>query len=115
MTGDKSILVNYKSVSDGLVTFGNSVQSKVLGKGTLNIEGFLKLKRVMHVEGLKASLISISHIYDLGLNMHFTREKYRIKSSDNCVLEGSRSLDNCYIFMPVSLTCHNTTTNEIDL
>ena len=46
MTGDKSILVNHKSVSDGLVTFGDSVQGKILGNETLNIEGFPKLKRL---------------------------------------------------------------------
>ena len=43
VTGDKSILVNYKSVSNGLVIFGDSVQGKVLGKGVVNIKGFLKL------------------------------------------------------------------------
>ena len=46
MTGDKSILVNYKSVSDGFVTFGDGVQGKILEKGTLNIEGLPKLKRL---------------------------------------------------------------------
>ena len=43
-------------------------------------------------------------------------KKYRVfNSSDNCVLEGSRSLDNCYTFIPVSHTCHTTTIIEIDL
>ena len=48
--------------------------------------------------------------------MHFTCEKCHVfDSSNNCVLEESRSLDNCYTFTPVSHTCHNTTINEIDL
>ena len=69
----------------------------------------------MLVEGLKANLISISQICDLGLNVHFTREKCHVfDSSMNYVLEGSRSLDNCYTFTLVSHTCHNTKTNEID-
>ena len=64
MTSDKSILVNYKSISDRLVTFDDGVQCEVLRKGTLNIEGFSKLKKVMHVKGLKDNLISISQICD---------------------------------------------------
>ena len=31
------------------------------------------------------------------------------------MLEGSRSLDNYYIFTLVQHTCHNTTTNEVNL
>ena len=116
MIGDKSILVNYKSVFDGLVTFRDGVQGKVLGKGTLSIDGFPKLKKVMHVEGLKANLINISQICDLDLNVHFNYEKYRVlDSSGNCVLKGSRSLDNCCTFTSMTHTCHNTITNETDL
>ena len=70
----------------------------------------------MHIEGLKVNLISISQIYDLGLNVHFTSKKCHVfDSSDNCVLEGSRSLDNYYTSTPVSHTYHDTTTNEINL
>ena len=104
------------SVFDRLVAFGDSVQDKVLGNGTLNIDGFPKFKKFMHIEGLKANLISISQICDLGLNVHFTCEKCSVLDSlDNCMLEGSRSLDNCYTFTPISHTCYNTTTNETDL
>ena len=71
MTDNKSILVNYKSMSDGLVTFSDGVQGKVFRNETLNIEGFPKFKKVMYVEGLKANLISIIQICDLGLNMYF--------------------------------------------
>ena len=59
MTGDKSILVDYKPLSEGLVTFGYDVTIRVLGKGTLNIEGFPWFKKVLHVEELKANLISV--------------------------------------------------------
>ena len=74
MTGDKSILVNYKHVSDGLVTFDDRVKGRVLVKRTLTIN-FPRLKKVMHVEGVKANLISISEICDLNLNVHFIHEK----------------------------------------
>ena len=75
MRGDKNILVNYKFVSDRLLTFTDGVKGRVLGNGTLNIEGFLRLKKVMHVEGLKANLINISQICDMDLNVHLSREK----------------------------------------
>ena len=38
ITGDKDILVDYKSLSEGLVTFGDDVTARVLSKGTLNVE-----------------------------------------------------------------------------
>ena len=40
MTGDKDNLVDYKPLSEGLVTFGDGVTVKVLGRGTLNVDGF---------------------------------------------------------------------------
>ena len=116
MISDESILVNYMSVSNGLVTFGDGVQCKVMGKGTLNIDELPKLKKVMHVEGPKANLISISQICDLDLNVHFTLEKCRaLDSSGNCLLDGSCSLHYCYTFTPMTQTCHNIITDEIDL
>ena len=58
MTCDKNILINFKTVNYGTVTFGDGVAGKVLGKRTLNLEGLPKLKNVMLVDGLNANLIA---------------------------------------------------------
>ena len=75
MTGDKGILVDDKPLSEGLVTFGADVTIRVLGKGTLNVDNFTRFKTILHVDGFKANLISISQICDLNLNVNFDHEK----------------------------------------
>ena len=64
MTGDKKFLKDYKTIDVGHVTFGDGVKGRVLGKGTLDFEGLLSLKNVLHVDGLAANLISISQLCD---------------------------------------------------
>ena len=53
MTRDKSILVDYKPLSKGLVTFGDGVTARILGRGTLNINGFPRFKKVLHFKDLR--------------------------------------------------------------
>ena len=65
----------YKSVSNGQVTFGDTVQGRVLGKWNLHMKDFPRLENVVLEKGLKANLISISQICDLDLYMNFTHEK----------------------------------------
>lgn len=64
MTGNKEFLVNIRQMQGGDVTFGNGLNGKILGIGTLNFEGLPKLKNVMLVDGLRANLLSISQICD---------------------------------------------------
>ena len=45
---------------DGHVSFGNEGKGRVLGKGISLSDGLPKLKNVLHVEGFKANLMSIS-------------------------------------------------------
>ena len=106
MTGDKTTLVDYKPLPEGFVTFGDGVTTRILGKGTLNVDGFPwfkyvlhvdRLKAMLHVDGLKANLISISQICDINLNVNLYREKCVIIDVEGkCVLEGFRSPDNYY-------------------
>ena len=63
-----------KPLSEGLVTFGDGVTTRVLGRRTLNLDNFPQFKNVLHVDGLKANLISISQICDLNMNVNFDRE-----------------------------------------
>ena len=61
-------------MSDGYVSFGDGRKGRVLGKRTLLANGLPKLKSVLHVEGLKANLLSISQLCDQKLNVEFTKE-----------------------------------------
>ena len=113
MTCDNNILVEYKPLSECLVTFSDGVTARVLSRKTLNIDDFSRFKNVLHVDGLKANLISISQICDLNLNVNFNHEKCVVFDTDGkCVLEGSRSSDNYYTLTSPSHTCHKV--NSID-
>lgn len=59
-----SLLVDYKVVSEGVDSIGDGVKGRVLGKGNLNVKSLPRLRNMIHVEGLKANLISTSHICD---------------------------------------------------
>ena len=96
MTCDKNILVDYKPLSEGLVTFGDDVTARVLGRGTRNIDGFPRFKNVLHVDGLKANLIGTSQICDLNLNVNFNRGKFVVLDIDaKCVLKDFSLPGNC--------------------
>ena len=100
-------------ILDDLVTFDDGV-TRIPGKGSLNMEGFPRLKDVLHVDGLKANLISISQMCDSNLHVNFTHDKCIVLDEfENCVLEGSRSLNNCYTLSPWH-TCHNVIVNDVD-
>ena len=97
------------------VTYGDGVKGRVLGKGTLNVDGMPKLTNVLLVEGLKANLISISQLCDDDLFVRFTRQKCIVMNQDDKqVMEGTRSSDNCYLLAYSSL-CHKTNLHEAEL
>jgi hypothetical protein len=59
--GDKTNFVTLKK-NEGGDTFGDNGRSKIVGKGTLNIEnGRAKFEKVLCVEKLKHNLLSVSH------------------------------------------------------
>ena len=71
------------------------MKSRVLGKETLNVEGFPKLDNVLHVEDLKENLLSISQICYQNLFVNFDRNKCRVLDVDgNYISEGHRSSDH---------------------
>ena len=90
-------------------------KGRVFGKWTLLANGFPKLKSVLHVEGLKANLLSISQLCDQKLNVKFIKENCKVlNKTGKVVLEGSRSSDDCYKLIH-SHTCHTTSLENIDL
>ena len=55
MTRNRDLLVNYRALYEGSVTFGDGVTVRILCKKTLNVDGFPWFKNVLHVDGLKAN------------------------------------------------------------
>ncbi|KAI3467874.1 hypothetical protein Pfo_024537 [Paulownia fortunei] len=72
MTSDKDKLKSYQSVNEGHVTFGDDQKGHILGKG-----------KVLHVEGLKTNLISISQLCDQNLFVRFNKDKCQAGDVDN--------------------------------
>ena len=115
MTGNRKYLTDYHVVAESHVSFGDGEKWRVLGKGTLNANGLLRLKNVLHVEGLKVNLMSISQLCDQKLNVKFTKNSCKmLNKSREVVLKGSRSFDNCYQLIK-SHTCHKVSHDNIDL
>lgn len=97
------------------MTFSDGIKGRVLDKGTLNTEWFLRLKGVLHVDGFEANLLSMSQIYDLNLHVNFTCDKcIVIDRFGNCVLERSQSLNNYYTLSQPH-TCYHVFVDDTDL
>ena len=64
MTGNKSFSETLVMEEGGCVTFGDGSKKRVRGKGTISIPGLPSLSNALFVDGLKANLISISHLSD---------------------------------------------------
>ena len=117
MIGNK---VLFKTLFEGkirTVTFRDGSKSVVRGIGTMEIPGLPVFEDVCYVDGLKANLVSISHICDNGLNVLFT--KYECKILDgggDCMCIGVRTADNCYGITPsISNKCFSAMINQVDL
>ncbi|XP_073132255.1 uncharacterized protein [Henckelia pumila] len=73
MTGLKKYLSDYVEQDKGKVTYRRGANGKIVGKGTLNVEGMPKLHNVLHVKGLNANLISISQLCDDDIYVKFDK------------------------------------------
>ena len=117
MIGNKGL---FKMLFEGkirIVTFGDGSKSVIRGIGTVDIPGLSVFKDVWYVDGLKTNLLSISQIYDNGLNVLFT--KYECKVFDgggDCMCVGVRTSNNCYGLTPsISNKCFSAKTDQVDL
>ncbi|XP_073016011.1 uncharacterized protein [Primulina eburnea] len=97
MTGSKEHLTDYVEIKSGRVTYGGGSKGRIVGKGTLNVDGLPELHNVLHVEGLNSNLISISQLCDDDLHVKFNKNNCEVFNDANvCVMSGTRSADNCY-------------------
>jgi hypothetical protein len=97
MTGDKTLLKEVQMGKGGRITYGDKSQSKVIGKGIIDIPGLGTSQEALYVEGLNANLLSISHFCDNDLVVQFSKKKCNIfDSSGRWLMGGERTADNCY-------------------
>ena len=69
---------------------------------------------MLHVEGLKANLISISQLCNQKLVVKFIKNGCKVLNKfREVVLEGSRPSDNCYKLLQPH-TCHKTSLDKIE-
>jgi hypothetical protein len=78
MTGNKTLLKKIKMGRVGKITYGDGSQSKVIGKGLMEISRFPGSQEALYVEGLKANLLSISQFCDNVLVVQFLKKECNI-------------------------------------
>ncbi|KAK1565465.1 hypothetical protein Q3G72_027340 [Acer saccharum] len=110
--GNKSFFETLVMEEGGRVTFGDGSKKRVRGKGIISIPGLPSLSNALFVDGLKANLISISHLSDEGLSVLFSKNDCSILlPNGQILLEGMRSSDNCYC-LEASIVSNNVSLDE---
>ncbi|KAK2364020.1 putative mitochondrial protein [Trifolium repens] len=120
MTGEEKYLRNVRSYKASFVTFGDGAKGEIVGIGDLISNGLPNLENVLLVKGLTANLISISQLCDQGMKVNFTKSECLVNNEEGqLILRGTRSKDNCYLWMPqeeaLTSTCQITTEDEVQL
>ena len=75
MIRDRSLFIVFKSKKGGKVTFGDRSKSQIKGKGTISLPGLPDITNVLHVEGLRVNLLSISQICNQDFMVLFSKGK----------------------------------------
>ena len=79
MISDSGKFITLKD-NKGKVTFGDSLSSKIIGKGTSIVNSKIKAENVLLVENLKPNILSVSQTCDQGHICIFDLEKCEIKN-----------------------------------
>ncbi|XP_019183756.1 PREDICTED: uncharacterized protein LOC109178675 [Ipomoea nil] len=77
MTGDKTMLSNFKEVDGPKVIFGGENSGKTRGKGDIIKQG-ITIQDVSYVDGLKFNLLSTSQFCDKGYKVEFSKNECKI-------------------------------------
>ena len=117
MTGNKALWKTLFEGKIGIVIFGDGSKSVIRGIGTMDILGLLVFEGVWFVDGLKVNLLSISQIYNNGLNVLFTKYECEIlDDGGDCICVQIRTADNCYGITPsINHKCYSVKINQVDL
>ena len=71
MTGERSLLTDFKSIKGSYVNFAGAKGGNITGMGVVK-NGKITLEKVNYVEQLKHNLMSVSQICDKGNSVLFT-------------------------------------------
>ena len=116
MTRNKSFFETLVMEEEGFVTFGDGSKKRVVGKGTISIPELPFLSNDLYVDGLKANLISISHLSDEGFSVLFCTDDCSILKPDRqTLLKCIRSSDNCYCLKARIVSCNLSKDEQIEL
>jgi hypothetical protein len=120
MTGDKTLLKEVQMGKGGRITYGDGSQSKVSGKGIIDIPGLGASQEALYVEGLKANLLSISQFYDNDLVVQFSKKECNIfDSNGKWLIGGERTAENYYgppgLTSDPQIICNKATINVSEL
>ncbi|KAL4303070.1 hypothetical protein GQ457_10G011330 [Hibiscus cannabinus] len=97
MTSDKSRFLEFKSKS-GVVTFGDNSKGNIEGIGSIGNHSFILIDDVLHVNGLKHNLLSISQLCDKGFNVFFESNGCKIINIEtNQVVLAVHRIENIYM------------------
>jgi hypothetical protein len=120
MTGDKTLLKDVQMDKCGWITYGDGSQSRVIGKGIIDIPILGTSQEALYVEGLKANLLSISQFCDNDLVVKFSKKECNIfDSSGRWLMGGERTADNCYglpgLAADPQIFCNKATIDDSEL
>ena len=98
MTGDPSKFITLKD-NKGKFSFGYSLSSKIISKGTVVVNSKIKAENVLLVENLKPNLLSVSQTCDQGHICIFHLEKIEINNNKSGKVVGiaMRNTNSVYI------------------
>jgi hypothetical protein len=97
MTVDKTLLKDVQMGKGWRNTYGDGSQSKVIGKGLIDITGLGASQEALYAEGHKANLLSIRQFYDNHLVVWFSKKECNIfNSSGKWLMGGEGIVDSCY-------------------
>lgn len=73
MTGDRNLFTKLEEKGYGDVRFGDNNKGKIICRGIIGINP--KIYNVSLVKGLKFNLISMSQLYDKGMDVKFRKKR----------------------------------------
>jgi hypothetical protein len=120
MTGDKNLLKKVQMGRGGRITYGDGSQSKVIGKGLIDIPKLGASQEALYVERLKENLLSISQFCDNELVVQFSKKECNIfDNNGKWLMGGERTVDNCYGLLGLTskpkIICNKATIDNSEL
>jgi hypothetical protein len=103
MTGNKTLLKEVHIGKGGRIIYGDGSQSKVIGKGIIDIPGLGAPDEALYMEGLKANLLSISQFWDNDLVVQFSKKECNIFDRSGKWLMGEKGSLTIAVAFLVSL------------